>query len=247
MDVCFRCGSTQSLYDAISNEGIVKVCERCLNRENLPVIKKVNLTEEGEEKRPTVKERLAYISGVKPEDRKSRKELFEKMKKQDEEIRKITEEKFREELKNTDLKPDISGDGGLVRNFHWIIMRARRARHLTQKQLADMIYEPEAAVRLAEKGMLPRERERIVKKLENVLKIKITNMPEVPKIAPENAELQNQETPEEGVTGEEEDLELDSEKERKWTIGELLGFKKRKKKSQDEEETDENSEEETED
>jgi ribosome-binding protein aMBF1 (putative translation factor) len=205
------------LYDAISNEGIVKICDRCLHRENLPIIKRVEFDKEGEqiEKRPTVRERLTYMSGFKPRERENQEQISERQRQQDEEIKKVIIKKYQEELKNSNLKADISGDSGMIRNFHWAIMRARRAKHMSQKQLADMIYEPEVAIKMAEKGILPREKERLVKKIENALKVRLTQIPydTYTQIPPEQKEE---------VEVVEEGLEETKEKKRKWTIGDLL-------------------------
>jgi acyl-CoA synthetase (AMP-forming)/AMP-acid ligase II len=43
----------------------------------------------------------------------------------------------------------------LISNFHWVIMRARRLKKLTQEQVAQKIGEPESAVKLAEQGIFP--------------------------------------------------------------------------------------------
>ena len=45
MNNCFKCGISDEksmLYDAISDEGIIKVCRKCSFEENLPLIKKIN-------------------------------------------------------------------------------------------------------------------------------------------------------------------------------------------------------------
>ena len=41
---------------------------------------------------------------------------------------------------SSDLKKEVNEDASLVRNFHWEIMRARRAKHITQEELAETIY-----------------------------------------------------------------------------------------------------------
>ena len=43
MEECFRCGiygSKIKFYDAIFDKGIVRVCEECALRENIPLVKK---------------------------------------------------------------------------------------------------------------------------------------------------------------------------------------------------------------
>lgn len=61
----------------------------------------------------------------------------------------------------------------MVDNFHWIIMRARRSKKLSQEQLAREISETETAIKMAEQGLLPEDNFRLAQKLENFLGIKI--------------------------------------------------------------------------
>jgi len=52
-------------------------------------------------------------------------------------------------------------------------MRARRAKKLTQKQFAEAIEESEEAIKMAEKGVLPKDDFVLVNKIENYLGIRI--------------------------------------------------------------------------
>ena len=70
----------------------------------------------------------------------------------------------------------------MIDNFHWVIMRARRMKKLTQAQLAKQIAESEAAIKMAEQGILPEDDYRLVNKLENYLGIKIIRPEFVEKI-----------------------------------------------------------------
>ena len=210
---CFRCGATDvPLYDAISKEGIVKICEKCLFQESMPLISRKREEEPG--KRQTVYERLSAMSGISPKDRINSPEL-EEQKKKDEEAKLILERKYREDLARSDARQDLAGNSNLVRNFHWEIVKARRAKRLTQKQLADMIDEPEVAIRMAERGILPRERERLVKKIETFLRIKITNT----QAAREITQIQTTVIPE-GAEAKEED----KPKKKRRSFWSLLGF-----------------------
>jgi len=217
MEKCFRCGNSSEntvLYDAISKEGLVKICGHCNVRENLPVLKKAGSVPE--EKRQTVYERMTRLSGFNPKERELHERQAE-MSKQNEEMRQIIDRNFRKEM--TDLKKEAGGDD-LVRNWHWELMKARRAKHITQRELADAIGESELAVRMAERGMLPRERERLVRKLESYLKIRIlTRAPAAAVETPASAE----EVPIEEI-------------KKKFSIRELFGFKRKEKKEEKTEE-----------
>jgi len=240
MERCFKCGISSekaALYDAISEKEIVKICEKCQARENLPVIKKAKTSANWEpEKRMTVRERLSYMKGINPKEvEKKTREEIERTKKQNEDLRKIIAKKYEEEMKvqGSSMQADVSGESGMIRNFHWAIMRTRRARHMTQRELADKIGEPEIAIKMAEQGILPREREFLVKKIQNALKIQITKIPydTYAKLPPQESQNSDAKSPEESQNPEDyrEELKLDSEKEKRWTIGDLLRIKKRVK------------------
>lgn len=217
METCFRCGASSEktiLYDAISNDGLVKICSYCNIRENFPVLKKSGAPPV--EKRQTVYERLSYMSGFNPREREMHKQE-ELSKKQNSDIKQVLDKRFRDEMMAGDLKKETSGDSSIVRNFHWDMMRARRAKHLTQEQLAEAIGESVLAIKMAERGILPREKERLVKKIENYLKIKIMNMP-FPEPAP--AQPAAEEVPIEEI-------------KKKFSIKDLFGFGKKKEENTD--------------
>lgn len=223
---CFKCGATGVvLYDAISKDGIVKICENCRFRENMPLIKRSGSGKN--EKVLTVYERLSNMSGINPKEMQARKEEEEMQKKQSEEYKKIMEKNYQDDLSRSDIRPDTEGSSNLIRNFHWAIMTARRAKKISQKQLADIIGEPELAIRMAEKGILPRERERIVRKLETYLKIKITNTPSVAETI-QVTETAPQETA--------------KEEKPHWSLRGFFGLKKKEEKSENLEEKEEDKE-----
>jgi len=61
----------------------------------------------------------------------------------------------------------------LIPNFHWIIMRARRHKKVTQEQLALEISEPLIAIKRAEMGIIPEGEYNLVTKLENFFGINL--------------------------------------------------------------------------
>ncbi len=162
MNKCFKCGVSEDralLFGAVSEKGIVKICRKCSFEENIPIIKYLK---EKPEKRPTVYERLSRLSRVEIKSKK------DKSNKQNEELKKIADENFSKNV--LDENPF-----DMVDNFHWIIMRARRARKLTQKQFAKAIEESEEAIKMAEKGVLLKNDFVLVNKIENYLGIRIKN------------------------------------------------------------------------
>jgi len=166
MEECFKCHVPETkalLFDAILPDGIVKICSKCSPEEDIPIIKDTLFPKI--EKQQTVRERLSKLSGINNVEKASFK-LNEKN-----ELRKLVNENyiFKENLK---LKED------LIRNFHWVVLRARRLKHLTQEQLAQEINEPEIVIRKIETGSAP-EKMDIIIKLEKCLNIRLTTKSEV--------------------------------------------------------------------
>lgn len=208
MAECFKCGVSGEkalLFEVISREGVVKVCRKCSFEENLPRIKKKTegyfAAIKGQEKKESVYDRLSRMSGVdKREVRKS-----ELLKKQETTLKEIIDKNFEAVKQETKKRTD------LVNHFHWIIMRARRAKKLTQAQLAEEIAESEKAVKMAEQGIFPAGNE-LIKKLENYLRIRLVKEPE------------KYEKPKE--------LKFDSEATKTLTISDLQEMKKKSKEKE---------------
>jgi len=165
---CFKCGVSGDkvrLLDVISREGIVKICEKCLLEERLPLVRKpanFQLKEISQKPRQTVYERLSEMAGVRNEGIRKNESLD----KQETTLKEIMNQNF-ETVSKEEQKKDLAD------NFHWIIMRARRLKHLTQGQFAKAIAEPEAAIKAIEKGFLSKNNHRLIKKIENYLGIKL--------------------------------------------------------------------------
>ncbi len=178
MKECFKCGISGErafLMEVISREGIVNVCRKCSFEENLPVIKKVKSVNFDVDSERRFSDRLREArKKVAERSKETTVRNFNELKRQDEELKKIVNKNYENSLNATSLQ-DVSKRDDLVRNFHWIIMRARRLKKLTQEQLAKQINEPEAAIRLAEKGIIPKNNSKLVRKLEMYLGIKISN------------------------------------------------------------------------
>jgi len=177
MGECSICGISEGkafLFDAISDKGIIKICRNCLEKENFPLIKKTDVYEIP--KTQKVYETLSKLSG--------KKELKEELIEQEKNLKDIVDENFKKVISLKTESPK-----NLVRNFHWIIMRARKTRHITQKQLGEAISEPEIAIKMAEKGILPEFNYSFIEKLENCLKINLKK-----KLEPEPVENKSEDT-----------------------------------------------------
>jgi|TARA_Y100000310_G_scaffold107162_2_gene105604 ribosome-binding protein aMBF1 (putative translation factor) len=167
MEECFKCYVPETkalLFDAVSLDGVVKICGKCSAKENIPTIKN-NLSQNFEEKQ-TVRERLSKISGVNVDEKISFKV------KEKSELKDLVD-------KNYNFKENLELKEELIHNFHWIVLRGRRMKHLTQSQLAQEIREPEILINKIEKGFAP-ESVGVILKLEKFLGIKIRESSEVP-------------------------------------------------------------------
>lgn len=166
MEECFNCGASINsvrLFDAISDEGLIKICEKCSREEHIPIIKRPTTFQLKEaERKQSFYERVSS-SLNKPFER----ETPEK-KEQEVTLREIVDKNYEQRMpKKAGPRPEM------IHNFHWVVMRARRMKKLTQAQLAKQIAESEAAVKMAEQGILPEDDYKLVNKLENYLGIKI--------------------------------------------------------------------------
>ncbi|HUS51806.1 MAG TPA: hypothetical protein VMZ91_16680 [Candidatus Paceibacterota bacterium] len=187
MSECFKCGISDEkvkLFDAISRTGIVKICKNCSSEENVPVIRKpTGFQLQEPEKRQTIYEKLLSTTGIKRDISKERiPQKISYPTEQDVTLKDIVEKNLKIAIKEkTKLRKD------LVDNFHWIIMRARRARHLTQKQLAEIINISELEIKMAEQGILPEHDSSTINKLEDYFGLKLLKQDFIEKVK-ENSE-----------------------------------------------------------
>ncbi len=174
MEKCFKCGIGEDktlLFEAIGEKKIIKICRKCSFKEDFPLID-IPKPEEPERKRTTY-ERLVKISGFKRTSFKPNREL------KDEEA--IIKEVLDKNFNSTKFKENPQE---LIRNFHWMIKVARRRKKLTLKRFAEKIKESEQVLELLEKGRVPNNSALLIKKIENLLEIKISKREE--KLNPSN-------------------------------------------------------------
>jgi len=155
---CFKCGVSgerRKLYDAISNRGVVKICEDCASREDIPIIKKPTESQILESKTPgskSIRDRLKSMQ----RNQFVGKEMT---------LRDLVDKKVKT---NTFQTPS-----DLVPNFHWTIQQIRRTRKITREQFAKGIGESEATIRMVEQGILPSGDYKIINKIEGYLKVNL--------------------------------------------------------------------------
>lgn len=164
---CSICGISDKyrrVFEAISPTGVITVCEKCAYDSGFPEVKRLEKTHSKEGKRETVYETMMRLSGVKPKE--IRNTEFGRQKS----VRQTTNKDFEEEIKRQNFVLRKRTD--LVDNFHWIIMRVRRVKGLTQGQLAERIGESESSIKMAEQGVVP-EGYVLLDKLERFLRVKL--------------------------------------------------------------------------
>ncbi len=165
---CFKCGISEDralMYDVISPEGVLKVCKKCSQDVDMPIIRKpTEVTLKESREKSSVRDVLVKMSGYKDEPEK-RPEILEQ---QEAALHEVVKKNLPEIIKATPIPTDQ-----FVDHFHWLIMRYRRKKKLTQKELAHEIREPEAAVKLAEQGIVSMQTPHLIDKLEKYLDIKL--------------------------------------------------------------------------
>lgn len=170
MEKCVRCGISRKevrLFDAIYDGRMEYVCERCSIIENIPIIKKPGANQLRESEKKSVLRRMRRLSVVR--DVKKEKTFF-------------IEDKLKELDKNPDLELPEKEKLNLVEHYHWEIMKNRRRKGLSQKQLAEALGESEAAINMIEKAKLPENAEVLVRKLEQFFQVKLRQISEMERI-----------------------------------------------------------------
>ena len=160
MAECVRCGISENkvhLFDVISNQGIEKMCAHCAEYENRLILNNPTKAQLKESE----KKEVGFRESLKRFERSLTQPNLE-LEKQNINLKKIVEKNSEQKLKSeSNPRPD------LIDNFHWILMRSRRAKKLSQVQLAKELGEAEITIKTAEKGILPEDDYKLVNKFES--------------------------------------------------------------------------------
>ena len=172
MKICERCGVSEKevrLFDAIHLDKMDVFCERCSIIENIPIIRKPNLSQLMEaEKRVKVYDRMKRLSGIKP---LKKEETF------------FIEDKLKELDSNPNLELPEAEKLNLIDHFYWIITKNRRRGGLSHVQLAEAIGESKTAIEMIEKGKLPENALVLIRKIEQFFQIKLRKISERNKVS----------------------------------------------------------------
>lgn len=158
MEYCERCRVSEDkvrLFDTIYNNHMAFLCERCAIIENVPIVKRPDSAQlKNSEKTVRMFER-------KPVTLPPKKETF------------FREDRLKELDKNPTQELPDRNRLNLIDNFHWEIMRIRRRKGYSHKQLAEAIHESTIALEMIEKGKLPERSENLIIKLEQFFQINL--------------------------------------------------------------------------
>ncbi len=173
---CYRCGKSGNevvLFEAISKEGVVSICEDCSKQDSIPVIRRPTQLQLTESKHPfTVYERLSSMAGLNAKEHKQKVSgAKEQVSGKETTLRDLVDKNYQKKKEVQQLKPQSQPE--LIDNFHWVVMRTRRLKKLTQGQVAKEIGEPESSIKMIESGVLPENPHTLINKLESFLWIKI--------------------------------------------------------------------------
>ena len=167
IEKCARCGvkgDIVKLYDAIYDSEMSLLCERCAIIENVPIIQKPTSVQlrSAERRGVAVQDRLKDMAGLT--ERQSRNETFS------------PRERLSQLNKNPELEVPDERRLDLLDHYSWDLMKNRRRKGLSQRQLAEMLGESEAAIAMLEKGQVPRDAENLIAKLEQFFQIKLRKL-----------------------------------------------------------------------
>ena len=164
---CIRCGITGDkvrLFDCIYDGRSNLICERCAIIENVDILKKPSVQQLKEsEKSRDVYERMKHISGYDDKKRENPMQRDQRLKELD---------------KNPRLELPVDVQLNLIDHFHWEIMKNRRRKGLSQRQLAETISESELAIAMLERGRVPENPEVLIKKLEQFFQVNLRRVGE---------------------------------------------------------------------
>ncbi|MEK6914813.1 MAG: helix-turn-helix domain-containing protein [Nanoarchaeota archaeon] len=158
---CYLCGVAEEkvkIFDAINELRSINLCERCSIIENIPIIKKPTSNQIKESETTRVSERMRALTRIR-EARKS--DTF------------LKRDRLKELEKNPELERPEKENLDLSDYFHWEIMKNRRRRGWSQKQLANYIGESEVSIKMIENKNIPENAKKIIIKIEQLFHINL--------------------------------------------------------------------------
>jgi len=170
MAECFRCGvsdSEEEVLEAIYKSGVVNICVKCYSKLRIPIIERKKVDWEEVDRRVSVRDRLKKASGSDSSPSVVKREKYG-LRTDDVTLDDIVKKNLEKNKVSVDSVSDE-----VVDNFNWIIMRKRRILKMSQFELAESIFVPEVVVSALEKGTLPMDYKKLLKKIESVLSVSL--------------------------------------------------------------------------
>jgi len=192
---CAICGKTSEevdLEEGIYQGRISKVCKHCANMESIPLIKKP--TEEmfmQINQRPSVRERMERLTNTNR--RPAREQIV-----------------TNESLARLRLPGKKQENEEVVENYDWNLRMARRRMKFTTLHVAEKTGIPDGIINDLERGILPKDYERIMRVLEREMGIQLLKKPYV--------------APQPAVDKQEEEKNQNAEKKKPGFFSTLFGF-----------------------
>ncbi len=152
---CFICGITSEvapLFEGISSSGMINICRKCAENENIPIIRKPSENQlEQANKNYTVRERMERISTPKREN-----------------VTEISKDQsiIQKNLNRLKIPPKKETREEVVDDYYWELNMARRRRKLSINQTSEMTGIAPEIIEGIEKGKIPKDFEDIFTKLE---------------------------------------------------------------------------------
>jgi len=153
--VCGRSGEETVLLDGIYEGEIVKVCERCAELEEIPLIKKPS------------EEQL-----IEADKNYSVRERMERMSRRNIPISKDHETAMKN-LAKIQIPEKRQENERLVENYYWLMQMARRRKKLSLSQLSENTNIPAETLQRFERGVIPPDFESLIPVLEEVLDVRL--------------------------------------------------------------------------
>lgn len=168
---CSICGRKDvRLLSAIIDNEVKKICEFCasVNNEIVMVEKPTEAQLKEAERQFTVYERLKRMSKMQIHEDELQLRELKRREEAGVNLSKLAAKKNDEQFMQ---KHEERKQINLAQDFNEQIGNARNLKGLSQKQLGDSIAEPEETVRMLERGIMPQDSEKIIRKVEQYLRV----------------------------------------------------------------------------
>ena len=155
--ICSLSEDQTKLFDGITGEGMKKICQKCSEEEGIPILKKPTSEQiQVAEQRYSVRERMEKMAGIDKPPKLS-----------------VDQSLVHKNLAKLRMPPKKQLNEKLLDNYYWKINMARRRKKMTINQLANEADVPIEIIESLEKGILPKNFEEPIMKLEKALNTKL--------------------------------------------------------------------------